>query len=111
MEVAMSFTYQELKEKTVAELRQIASGIEHEAVQGYTQLNKEHLLLAVCKALGIDTHEHHHAAIPEKTQIKSEIHLLKKRRQEAITAKDKARLQQVRGRIHFLKNKLRRKMV
>ncbi len=107
----MSMTYHELKAKTVAELRQIASGLEHEAVQGYTQLNKEHLLLAVCKALGIDTHEHHHAAIPEKTQIKSEIHLLKQRRQEAITAKDKARLQHVRGRIHFLKNKLRRKMI
>ncbi|HPN33572.1 MAG TPA: hypothetical protein PK843_03605 [bacterium] len=107
----MSFTYQELKGKTVAELRKIASGIEHEAVQGYTQLNKEHLLVAICKALGIDTHAHHHAEIPEKTQIKSEIHLLKKRRQEAIAAKDKARLQRVRGRIHFLKNKLRRKMV
>ena len=41
----MAFTYHELKEKNVADLREIAKGIEHEAVQGYTQLNKEHLLV------------------------------------------------------------------
>ena len=39
----MAYTYDELKHKTVAELRDIAVGIEHEALQGYTQLNKEHL--------------------------------------------------------------------
>src|SRR5256885_9142107 len=38
----MAYTYDELKHKTVAELRDIAVGIEHEALQGYTQLNKEH---------------------------------------------------------------------
>ena len=54
----MSFTHAELKKKTVAELREIAKGIEHEAVQGYSQLNKEHLLVALCKALNIDMHEH-----------------------------------------------------
>ena len=47
----MAHTYQDLKEMTVAQLREVASGLEHEAVQGYTQLNKEHLLLAVCQAL------------------------------------------------------------
>jgi hypothetical protein len=52
----MAHTYDELKHKTVAELREIAAGLDHEAVQGYTQLNKEHLLVALCKALGIDTH-------------------------------------------------------
>ena len=50
----MTHTYEELKKKTIAELREIAKEIQHEAVQGYTQLNKEHLLPAVCKALGID---------------------------------------------------------
>ncbi|MBP1608559.1 MAG: hypothetical protein H6Q04_794, partial [Acidobacteria bacterium] len=49
----MAHTYKELKEKTVAELREIASGIEHEAVKGYTQLNKEHLLVALCTALNL----------------------------------------------------------
>jgi hypothetical protein len=36
-------SFEELKHKTVAQLREIAAGIEHDAVKGYTQLNKEHL--------------------------------------------------------------------
>ena len=51
----MAHTYEELKKKTIAELRDIAKDIQHEAVQGYTQLNKDHLLPALCKALGIDS--------------------------------------------------------
>jgi len=54
----MAFTFEELKHITVVELREIAKGIEHDAVQGYTQMNKEHLLVAISKALGIQ-HEHH----------------------------------------------------
>ena len=53
------YTYEELKEKTVAELREIAKGLDHEATTGYSQLNKAHLLPAVCTALGIVAHEHH----------------------------------------------------
>ena len=44
--MTMTHTYEALKKKTIAELREIAKDIEHEAVQGYTQLNKEHLLPA-----------------------------------------------------------------
>jgi hypothetical protein len=47
-------TYEDLKKKTVAELRDVAKGLTHDAVQGYTQMNKEHLLPAICKALGIE---------------------------------------------------------
>ena len=54
------YTYEELKAKTVAEMRAIAKGLEHEAVKGYSQLNKAHLLPAVCQALGIEAYEHHH---------------------------------------------------
>ena len=43
----MSYTFNELKHMNVSQLRDIAKGIEHEAVQGYTQLNKEHLLEAI----------------------------------------------------------------
>ena len=32
-------TYDDLKHKTVAQLREIAAGIEHDAVKGRTQLN------------------------------------------------------------------------
>ena len=52
----MSYTYQELKHTKMGDLRKIAEGLDHEAVRGYTQLNKNQLLLALCGALGIDTH-------------------------------------------------------
>ena len=55
----MSFTYEELKHKTVAELREIAQANPSEALKGYTQLNKEHLLKALCAALSIDMKTHH----------------------------------------------------
>ena len=54
----MEYTYEQLKHMTVAQLREIAKGDENEVVQGYTQLNKEHLVAALSKALGIK-HEHH----------------------------------------------------
>ena len=73
----MAHTYEELKKKTVAELRQIAGELDHEAVQGYTQLNKEHLLPALCKALGIEAHEHHAAVAAEKGMIKAQMREIK----------------------------------
>ena len=76
----MTHTYEELKKKTIAELREIAKEIQHEAVQGYTQLNKEHLLPAVCKALGIDTHAHHAAALAEKAAVKATMREINARR-------------------------------
>jgi len=104
----MAYTFEDLKKKTVAEMREIAAGIEHEALKGHTQLNKEHLLEALCKALGIDTFVHHHVEGIDKFKIKAEIKQLKKQREEAIKAKDHDRLVQVRGRIHNLKKTLRR---
>ena len=50
----MEHTYHDLREMTVAQLREVAATLEHEAVQGYSQLNKEPLLLAICQALDID---------------------------------------------------------
>ncbi len=40
----MAFTYHELKEKTIKELRDIAKDVPHDAVRGFSQMNKEHLL-------------------------------------------------------------------
>src|SRR5437660_942202 len=96
----MEYTVEQLKHKTVVELREIAKGIEHEAVQGYTQLNKEHLLVAISKALGIQ-HEHHEVVGVDKAVIKSRIRELKKKRDEALTAHDHAQLKTVR-RTHSL---------
>ena len=53
----MAHTYHELKAMTVAQLRDMAKELDHEAVQGFSQMNKDHLLPALCKAL--DAHDHH----------------------------------------------------
>ena len=107
----MENTFEELKKKNVAELREIASGMEHEAVKGYTQLNKEHLLKAVCEALGIEMHAHHEVVGIDKTKIKARIRELKKRRDEALNAHNHAELKTVRRQIHRLKRTLRRATV
>jgi hypothetical protein len=107
----MDFTFEDLKKKTVAQLREIAAGIEHEAVQGYTQLNKEHLILAVCKALGVDTFTHHHAEVLNKAGIKKQIRLLKQKRDEAIATHNSVEIKSIRRQIHQMKRRLRKAMV
>jgi len=106
----MSHTYDELKAKTVAELREIAAGMQHEAVQGYTQLNKEHLLAAMCKALNIDMHVHHKGkpAGAGKSAIKSQMKELKAQRNAALGAHDRPRLKAVRHQMHELRRALRK---
>ncbi|MFN2510617.1 MAG: Rho termination factor N-terminal domain-containing protein [Pyrinomonadaceae bacterium] len=106
----MEYTYEKLKHMTVADLREIAKGIEHEAVQGYTQLNKEHLIVAISKALGI-THEHHDVVGVDKASIKARIRELKKKREEALAAHDHAQLKVVRRTIHRLKRQIHRATV
>lgn len=106
----MAHTYEELKHKTVAELREIAKGIEHEAVQGYTQLNKEHLLVAISKALGIK-HEHHDVVGVDKASIKARIRELKTKRDAALGAHDHAQLKTVRRTIHRLKRQIHKATV
>ena len=96
--------------KTVAELRGIAKGIEHEAVRGYTQLNKDHLLLAICKALGIPTHEHHEVTGLDKAAVKAKIKALQQARAEALSAHDGAKLRDVRRAIHHYNHLIRKGM-
>jgi hypothetical protein len=107
----MAHTYEELKIKTVAELREIAAGIEHDALQGYTQLNKDHLLVALCKALNIEMHAHHEVKGLNKSEVKVQIRELKKKRDEALAAHDHTRLKDVRRQIHHLKRKIHRATV
>lgn len=104
----MSYTYDELKGKTVAELREIAAGIEHEAVRGYTQLNKEHLLAALAKALNLDTHARHKIKGIDKTGIKSQMKALRKERDAALEAHDHVQLKKVRRQLHALRRSLRK---
>jgi hypothetical protein len=103
----MAHTYESLKKKTIAELRDIAKDVPHEAVQGFTQMNKEHLLPALCTALGIDAHEHHAAHGEIKAAAKTKMRDLRARRQQAIDARDHDSLKAIRREYHHLNHKLR----
>ncbi len=103
----MAHTYEELKKKTIAELRDLAKDIQHEAVQGYTQLNKEHLLPALCKALGIDSHAHHAAAIAEKAAVKARMREINTEKAKALESGDHDLVRQLRRQYHRLNHSLR----
>jgi len=107
----VAYTYHELKEKTVADLREIAKGIEHEAVEGATQMNKDHLLKALCTALNIEMHEHHDVVGIDKAGIKTKIRELKKKRDEILASQDRSQLHGVLRQIHALKRTIRRATV
>lgn len=103
----MAQTFEELKHKTVAELREIAKGLDHEAVKGYTQLNKEHLLQALCTALDIPMHAHHDVVGLDKAAVKAELRALKSKRDEALEAHDSAALKVIRRKRHRLNRRIR----
>ena len=106
----MAYTIEELKHKTLADLREIAKGSDHEALQGYTQLNKLHLIGALAKALGIQ-HEHHEVVGVDKSGIKARIRELKTQRAAALEAHDHAQLKVVRRTIHRLKRRIHKATV
>jgi hypothetical protein len=107
MEEIMAYTYHELKLKTVQELRDIAKDVQHDAVQGYSQMNKEHLLPALCKALGIEAHEHHEVSGIDKPAIKQKMRELRKKRDAAVEAHDGDALKGIRRQIHRLNRQIR----
>jgi hypothetical protein len=102
-----TITFHELKEKNVHELREIAKGIQHEAVQGYTQLNKEHLLAAIAKALNVATHEHHAIGGFDKSGLKAQMRELKKQRDAALASGDTDQIHSIRRRLHKLNHQVR----
>ena len=104
----MPYTYEQLSNLNVTQLREIAQGIEHEAVKGFSTMHKEKLVPALCIALGIEAHAHHAAARTDKSKLKMEIRDLKKKRDAAIAAKDHAQLKSIRDKIHDLKRTLRK---
>ena len=104
----MSYTLKELKGKTAAQLKEIAAGIENEAVKGYTQMNKEHLIKAICAALGIHIHEHHDVKGVDRPGLKSKIRALKKERDKILHDSDRKQLKAIRHRIKEYRKKLRK---
>ncbi|HEX7502233.1 MAG TPA: hypothetical protein VF451_02340 [Acidobacteriota bacterium] len=107
----MTYTHADLKKKTVAELREIAAGIEHEAVKGHSQMNKEHLLVALCQALNIDLHEHHQVVGLNKTQVKANIRHMKEKLAAAITARDRKQISYCHRQIHRQKRTIHKATV
>lgn len=103
-------SYDKFKHSTVAELREIAKGIEHEALQGFTQLNKDHLITALCRALNIEAHAHHEVRGIDKAKFKAQLKELKKQRSEALAAHDHAKLRVIRRHRHSLMHRMRRAM-
>jgi hypothetical protein len=103
----MAHTYHDLKVMTLAQLRSIAKDLEHDAVKGYTQMNKDHLLPALCTALGIEAHEHHAAHGEVKVAAKKRMRELRAKKREAIEAGDHALLKSIRREYHHLNHRLR----
>lgn len=103
----MAHSYEELKGKTVAQLRAIAAEVEHEALKGYTQMHKADLLHALCIAFGLEEHVHHDVVGLDKRAIRAEISALKTQRDAALEARDRKELKRVRRRIHRLKRRIR----
>jgi hypothetical protein len=107
----MAYTHHELTEKNITELREIAKDIQHEAVQGYTQLNKEHLIVALCKALNIPMHEHHDVVGIDKSALKAKMRTLKTTIAATIEAGDGKKLKALRRQIHGLNRQIRKHQV
>jgi hypothetical protein len=105
----MAYTYEELKDKTVAELREIAQGTGHDDLKGATQMNKEHLLPVLCRVLGIQTHHHVVTGI-DKPGLKEKMRALKKERDAALEAQDGDKLKNVRRQLHRLNHQIRAHM-
>lgn len=106
----MTYTFPELKHKNLADLKDIAKDITP-AVQGYTQMNKEHLIDAICKALNIDMHIHREVKGIDKSAVKAKIKEWQKKRDEALASGNRESLRTALDHIHNLKHQLRKSMV
>jgi hypothetical protein len=104
----VAYSYHDLHAKTIEELREIAKGVPNQdAVQGYSQMNKQHLLPALCKALGIDTKDHHAVVGIDKPAIKAKMRELKNTRAAALEAHDRELLKSIRRQRHSLNRQIR----
>jgi hypothetical protein len=103
----MAHTFESLKKMTVAQLRDVAKDVQHEAVQGFTQMNKDHLLPALCQALGIDAREHHAAHGDIKFVTRQRMRELRVKREEALRGRDHEALHLIRREYHHLNHRLR----
>lgn len=102
------YTYEDLHGMTVTQLREVAKGRGHSALKGYTTMHKEHLLPALCEALGLEAHEHHVVLGVDKASLKARIRQLKTERATVLESGDSVQLRRVRRKIRGLKRKIRK---
>ena len=67
------YKFEDLSKQTVAQLRKIAEGVEHEALQDPAKMPKEELLAALCQALGIEAGESPEETVQDKEPAAQEI--------------------------------------
>jgi len=102
------YTYEELRAMTVAQLRDVAAQVPHDAVRGYTQMNKERLLPALCRALGINMQEHHDVVGAfDKAGVKAKLRMLKMELQQAHAAHDDEKARELREQRRRLNHQVR----
>lgn len=104
-------TYEDLKNHTVAQLREIAKGLESDEVRGYSTMHKEDLVQAICRALGLEAHAHHEVVGIDKKSIKKRIRQLKKERDAVLQAGDRKKLKPILRKIHHLKRRIHKATV
>jgi len=66
------YKFEDLSKQTVAQLRKIAEGVEHEALQDPAKMPKEKLLAALCQALGIEAGESPEETVQDKESATQE---------------------------------------
>jgi uncharacterized protein (UPF0216 family) len=97
--------YHELQKTTVNKLREMAK--QYEDLEGVTGMSKERLVDALAAKLGIE--RPHKVVIGiDKASIKVKMRALKKERDAALAAKDRARLHAIRHDLHKLRHRLRK---
>jgi hypothetical protein len=107
----MALTWEELHKMTVAQLREMAKGLEDETLRGYSAMRKHELLPALCKVMGIEAHAHHEALGIDKARLKGQIRALKAKRDAALEAGNPADVKEARQKIKRLKRKIRKATV
>jgi hypothetical protein len=108
----MAHTYEQLIEMNVTQLREIAKGIDHEAVHGFSTMHKEKLIPALCTALGIEAHKHHTALKGfDKASIKVQIRALKKQRDALVPKEHPKEFRAILKQIHEKKRQLNKMII
>jgi hypothetical protein len=97
--------YKAIRKMTAVQLREQLAKFPD--VSGVSAMKKDALVELLSKKLGVSAHTHAEAQV-NKTAVKQQIRALKKERDAAVLVHDKAKLAELRHRIHKQKHILRR---